>query len=206
MNDQPGCEDIIIRNLFNAGDFGWIAKMRFGQFTIHFGNEVNPACFSFDGRNLRRIGGEEYATVKKLIPAEYKGGVIVLPSVSLAEYTEEEHLWKKTIDWVEDLFEAIVNDIGLDSIPEEYRDALKMVFALAVGRFFRGVYIHADRVQFDDDSICLEMPGFDRDLLMQTAKLAILQMEPDAVLVKDYGNDKIQIVESERRRQWGYIR
>lgn len=194
MENRNGTEDFVIQNIIDAVGPGWISKLRLNGITVEYYNDVNPRCFSFNGYSLEALPTPEYESFKKLYPQDYEGGIIVLPAISMVEHSTEIDLRRKIVIWAHNLFEEIIADIGQENIPVQYEPIVKMVFAFAVGRFFHGsVYLH-DRVQFDDDSICLEMPGFNEDLLIQMAKLATLQMKLEIVLVKDYKSGKILVV------------
>jgi hypothetical protein len=203
MEDRNGTDDFIVQDIYDIGGSRWIWKMLLGDLSIEYCNDINPRCFSFNGYGLDSLPTQEYESFKKLYPEDFKGGILVLPAISMVEHSIEINLCRKIVTWANDLFKEIVADIGQDNIPEQYRPVVKMIFAFAVGRFFNGSIYFDDRVQFDDDSICLEMPGFNEDLLIQMAELAVLQIKLDTVLVKDHKSGKILVVKCEygSRRQ-----
>lgn len=135
-----------------------------------------------------------YTTIQEGIEYEFeqKGGIITFSTDVNAKELDSN----KLINWVKQKMTTIKNRLTryrkIDNISQKHDLA-----AWTVGKFLSGRYTAKNGKVFDENSLSVEIIGIDSTELIKIAEELCVMFLQESVLVKDFSNNKIFLVNAD---------
>lgn len=135
-----------------------------------------------------------YTTVQEGIEYEFeqKGGIITFSTDVNAKDLNDNQL----INWIKQKTTTIKNKLTkykkIDNISQKHSLA-----AWTVGKFLSGRYTAKNGKVFDENSLSVEIIGIDSTELIKIAEELCIAFLQESVLVKDFSNNKIFLVNAD---------
>lgn len=118
-----------------------------------------------------------------------RGGVVIF-STDVNAIPQSEN---KIIDWLKKKAKTIRNRVSGTKMVDKISQAHDLV-GWTVGHFLSGRYTAKNGTAFGENSLSVEMAGIDTDTLVNIATELCRSFDQETVLVKDYNNGKIYLV------------
>jgi len=127
---------------------------------------------------------------------EDKGGIVVF-STDVNAVIDTSTFFKKAKGYFSGKFQTFKNRImrysKIDTTLKKFED----IVAYSVGNFFKGRYFDRENNKtFDEKSLSVEIIGIPSTLLVDIAESIAREFNQKEVLVKDYDNNKIFLVDT----------
>ena len=128
--------------------------------------------------------------------ARHRGGMIVFsPQVNAVKLNEDEKENEKQqnflSDWQSSFAEGLSSDLVADYVAKYAKDYQGYTF----GKGFSGHYVSKSGKIFDEKSLTLEIIGISSQDLIELAETLAWAFFQETVLVKDYNNGKVYLVD-----------